>query len=91
MREGLVSAGFWWEGQVSAGFWWEGQVSAGFGSFQVVSAGFGSFRFLVITVCFFQKCSPCPADRFQKAELHKDSKNSEGSGTKSLALKSFEN
>ena len=42
-------------------------------------------------VCFFKKCSPCPGDRFQKAELHKDSKNSEGSGTKSLALKSFEN
>ena len=37
------------EGLVSAGFWWEGLVSAGFGSFQVVSAGFGSFRFLVIT------------------------------------------
>ena len=38
-------------------------------------------------VCFFKKYSPCPDDRFQKAELHKDSKNSEGSGTKSLALK----
>ena len=37
------------EGLVSAGFWWEGLVSAGFGSFQVVSADFGSFRFLVIT------------------------------------------
>ena len=37
------------EGLVSAGFWWEGLVSAGFGSFQVVSAGFRSFRFLVIT------------------------------------------
>ena len=38
------------EGLVSADFWWEGLVSAGFGSFQVVSAGFGSFRFLVITL-----------------------------------------
>ena len=38
------------EGLVSAGFWWKGLVSAGFGSFQVVSAGFGSFRFLVITI-----------------------------------------
>ena len=38
------------EGLVSAGFWWEGLVSAGFGSFQVVSGGFGSFRFLVITL-----------------------------------------
>ena len=37
------------EGLISASFWWEGLVSAGFGSFQVVSAGFGSFRFLVIT------------------------------------------
>ena len=37
------------EGLVSASFWWEGLVSAGLGSFQVVSAGFRSFRFLVIT------------------------------------------
>ena len=38
------------EGLVSAGLWWESLVSAGFGLFQVVSAGFGSFPFLVITM-----------------------------------------
>ena len=38
------------EGLVSASFWWEGLVSVSFGSFRVVSADFGSFRILVITL-----------------------------------------
>ena len=42
-------------------------------------------------ICLFKECSPCPNDRFKKVNYKKESKNSEGSGTKSLAQKSFEN
>ena len=46
------------------------------------------------SICLFKECSPCPNDRFKKVNyknVKNESKNSEGSGTKSLVQKSFEN
>ena len=42
-------------------------------------------------ICLFKECSPAQMIDFKKVNYKKESKNSEGSGTKSLSLKSFEN